>query len=55
MFSAFVKDGDQITIGAESKQLTLHVNEHGVARRLDAWQQPALRYPAGCWRMRQIG
>jgi dihydroxy-acid dehydratase len=41
---AVVQDGDEITIDAESKQLTLHVNEHEIARRLEKWQQPAPRY-----------
>ncbi len=44
---AIVKDGDQITIDAESKQLTLHVNEHEIARRLEKWQPPAPRYNRG--------
>jgi dihydroxy-acid dehydratase len=44
---AIVKDGDQITIDAESKQLTLHVNEHEIARRLEKWQAPAPRYTRG--------
>lgn len=44
---AVVQNGDQITIDAETKQLTLHVNEHEVARRLEKWQQPAPRYTRG--------
>ncbi len=44
---AIVKDGDQITIDAENKQLTLHVNEHEVTRRMEKWQQPAPRYTRG--------
>lgn len=44
---AVVQDGDEITIDAESKQLTLHVNEHEIARRLEKWQQPAPRYTRG--------
>ncbi len=44
---AIVQDGDQITIDAESKQLTLHVNEHEIARRFEKWQQPAPRYTRG--------
>jgi dihydroxy-acid dehydratase len=44
---AIVKNGDQITIDAEKNELTLHVNEHEIARRLDKWQQPAPRYTRG--------
>ena len=44
---AIVKDGDQITIDAENKQLTLHVNEHEIARRREKWQQPEPRYTRG--------
>jgi len=44
---AIVKDGDEITIDAETNQLTLHVNEHEIARRLEKWQQPAPRYTRG--------
>ncbi len=44
---AIVQNGDQITIDAESKQLTLHVNDHEIARRLEKWQAPAPRYTRG--------
>ena len=44
---AIVKNGDEITIDAESKQLTLHVNDHEITRRLEKWQQPAPRYTRG--------
>lgn len=44
---AIVQDGDQITIDAETKQLTLHVDEQEIARRLEKWQQPAPRYTRG--------
>ncbi|MBS3952148.1 MAG: dihydroxy-acid dehydratase [Methylomicrobium sp.] len=44
---AIVQNGDQITIDADTKQLTLHVNEHEIARRLEKWQQPAPRYTRG--------
>jgi dihydroxy-acid dehydratase len=44
---AIVQNGDQITIDAETRQLTLHVNEHEIARRLEQWQQPAPRYTRG--------
>ncbi len=44
---AIVQNGDQITIDAETNQLTLHVNEHEIARRLERWQKPAPRYTRG--------
>jgi dihydroxy-acid dehydratase len=44
---AVVQNGDKITIDAETNQLTLHVNEHEIARRLEQWQQPAPRYTRG--------
>jgi dihydroxy-acid dehydratase len=44
---AIVQNGDQITINAETNALTLHVNEHEIARRLESWQQPAPRYTRG--------
>jgi dihydroxy-acid dehydratase len=44
---AIVQNGDQITIDAETNQLTLHVNEHEIAKRLEQWQQPAPRYTRG--------
>jgi dihydroxy-acid dehydratase len=44
---ALVENGDSITIDAESNQLTLHVNEHELARRFENWQQPEPRYTRG--------
>ncbi len=44
---AIVENGDSITIDAENNELTLHVNEHEIARRLEKWQQPAPRYTRG--------
>ena len=44
---AIVENGDKITIDAETKQLTLHINEHEIARRLQKWQQPAPKYTRG--------
>ncbi|MGR8978574.1 MAG: dihydroxy-acid dehydratase [Gammaproteobacteria bacterium] len=44
---AIVKDGDEITIDAETNRLILHVNEHEIARRFDKWRQPAPRYTRG--------
>ncbi len=44
---AIVENGDSITIDAENNQLTLHVDENEIARRLEKWQQPAPRYTRG--------
>jgi len=44
---AIVKNGDSITIDAETNVLTLHVDENEIARRLEKWQQPAPRYTRG--------
>ncbi len=44
---AIVKNGDKITIDAETKELTLHINEHEIARRLEKWQQPTPKYTRG--------
>jgi dihydroxy-acid dehydratase len=44
---AIVQNGDQITIDAETRQLTLHVNEHEITRRLEQWQQPKPHYTRG--------
>jgi dihydroxy-acid dehydratase len=44
---AIIQNGDQITIDAETRQLTLQVNEHEITRRLEHWQQPTPRYIRG--------
>ncbi len=44
---AIVENGDQITIDAEAKQLTLHVDEAIIAQRMEKWQQPAPKYTRG--------
>jgi dihydroxy-acid dehydratase len=44
---AIVQDGDQITIDAETKQLTLHVEQAEIEARLQNWTQPAPRYTRG--------
>ncbi|PPD37916.1 MAG: dihydroxy-acid dehydratase, partial [Methylomonas sp.] len=44
---AIVQNGDEITIDAENKQLTLHVDEQEIARRFETWQCPAPRYTRG--------
>ncbi len=44
---AIVQDGDSITIDAENNELTLHINEHEMDRRMEKWQQPAPKYTRG--------
>ena len=44
---AIVENGDQITIDADSKKLTLHVSDAEITRRLQSWRQPAPRYTRG--------
>lgn len=44
---AVVKNGDSITIDAETNALTLHVDENEITRRFEKWQQPAPRYTRG--------
>ncbi len=44
---AIVKNGDKITIDAETKQLTLHVSDDEIAQRLSTWKQPQPRYTRG--------
>ena len=44
---AIVENGDKITIDAETKQLTLHINDSEIAQRLEKWQQPAPKYTRG--------
>ncbi len=44
---AIVEDGDKITIDADSKQLTLHVDDAIIQQRLAKWQQPEPKYTRG--------
>jgi dihydroxy-acid dehydratase len=44
---AIVQNGDRITIDAETKQLTLHVDANEITCRFESWQQPAPRYTRG--------
>lgn len=37
---ALVEDGDEITVNAETKELTLHISEDEMAKRRAAWRQP---------------
>lgn len=44
---AVVQDGDTITIDAESRQLTLHVDDTALQARLSQWEKPEPRYTRG--------
>ncbi len=44
---AIVENGDKITIDAETKELTLHVEDSVIAQRLEKWQQPKPKYTRG--------
>jgi dihydroxy-acid dehydratase len=44
---AVVQNGDGITIDAETRQLTLHVAQDEIERRLAQWQAPQRRYTQG--------
>ena len=44
---AIIENGDTIIIDAEKNELSLVINEHEMARRLELWQQPAPRYTRG--------
>ncbi|HBX36209.1 MAG TPA: dihydroxy-acid dehydratase, partial [Pseudohongiella sp.] len=44
---AIVEDGDQITIDAETYQITLHIDDSEIENRLKSWQPPAPRYKRG--------
>ena len=37
---ALIKDGDQITVDAESKEITLHIDDAELATRREQWQAP---------------
>ncbi len=44
---ALVKDGDKITIDANTRALTLHISDEEMAARRAAWVQPAPRFTKG--------
>jgi dihydroxy-acid dehydratase len=44
---AIVRDGDAITIDARTRELTLHLPEEEIHKRLSLWKQPAPRYTKG--------
>ena len=44
---ALVKDGDLITIDAESNSITLHVSDEELAKRKEKWVKPPLKFTKG--------
>lgn len=44
---AIIEDGDQITIDAQSSEITLALSDDEIAGRLAKWQAPAPRYKRG--------
>ncbi|KKY23316.1 putative dihydroxy-acid dehydratase [Diplodia seriata] len=44
---ALVKDGDEISIDAETNEMNLHVSEEELAQRKAAWVAPPLKYSKG--------
>ncbi|MBP6343831.1 MAG: dihydroxy-acid dehydratase, partial [Candidatus Omnitrophica bacterium] len=44
---AIVKDGDSITIDAQSRQMNLNIPDNEIKSRLSSWKQPAPRYTRG--------
>lgn len=44
---ALVRDGDEITLDVEARQLELHVDEQELDRRRATWSQPAATHPSG--------
>lgn len=44
---ALIEDGDEISIDAQSQELTLHVSNEELKTRKAAWKQPKARYQRG--------
>ncbi len=44
---ALVENGDTITIDAQKREMTLHIDDEEMARRKQNWQQPAPKYTRG--------
>ena len=44
---AVIRQGDQITIDAKTREITLHVTKTELNKRLKAWKQPKTRYTRG--------
>ena len=44
---AIIKNGDTITIDAESREINLHISKSELKKRLSAWKRPKPRYRRG--------
>jgi dihydroxy-acid dehydratase len=44
---ALVQNGDQISIDAENREITLHISDQEMASRKAAWKAPPLKYSKG--------
>lgn len=44
---ALVENGDSITIDAQTREMTLHINEQEMAKRRQGWQPPTPKYTRG--------
>ncbi|KAI8583730.1 hypothetical protein K450DRAFT_183164 [Umbelopsis ramanniana AG] len=44
---ALVNDGDEITIDANTRELTVHVSDEELAKRKQTWSAPPLKYTKG--------
>jgi dihydroxy-acid dehydratase len=44
---ALVEDGDEITIDAQTNELTLHVSQAILEERKNKWQAPEIKYKTG--------
>ena len=44
---ALVKNGDEISIDAEKREMTLHITKKEMAERKNKWKQPKPRYTKG--------
>ncbi len=44
---AIVEDGDRITIDAENQEVTLHLSDAEINKRLSNWKKPPVRYTRG--------
>ncbi len=44
---AIVQDGDKISVNAETKEITIHLDDEEIQSRLSKWSKPAARYHRG--------
>ena len=44
---AIIRNGDEITLNAQSRELSLHISDEEMERRYAQWQKPAPRYRRG--------